>query len=200
VPMWFTNIYNAQKCWDVIMAESMRQFLAKKEFKGYKGVIVAGSNHVAYKLGIPFRYKKADKRVTVTTIVPVLMIEEKKEDEDEEDPHANPMIQMMGKSLNPAVTFSRGIADYVFCAFQPLNRHFPVFGFTLKETDGKLKVTRVAKDSIAGKNGIKKGDQITGIDGVDVSTLEQLRLIIHQKKWDDSINVKVTKKIEIKKK
>jgi uncharacterized iron-regulated protein len=77
VPMWFTNIYNAQKCWDVIMAESMRQALAKKEFKGYKGVIIAGSNHVSYKLGIPFRYRKADKRAKITTIVPVLMYDGK---------------------------------------------------------------------------------------------------------------------------
>lgn len=202
VPMWFTNIYNAQKCWDVIMAESMRQTLAKKEFKGYKGVIIAGSNHVAYKLGIPFRYKKADKSVRITTIVPVLLYEEKKEDDedDEEDPHANPMLKMMGSSMNPAVTFSRGIADYVFCAFQPLNRFFPVIGFSVKETDGKLIVTRVSKDSIAEENGIKKDDQITGIDGVEVSTLEQLRLIIHQKNWDDSIDIKVTKKVAIKKK
>lgn len=201
VPMWFTNIYNAQKCWDVIMAESMRRTLAKKEFKGYKGVIIAGSNHVAYKLGIPFRYKKADKRAKITTIVPVLLYEEKKEDaEEEEDPHANPMLKMMGGSMNPAVTFSRGIADYVFCAFQPLNRFFPVIGFSVKETDGKLMVTNVSKDSIAEENGIKKGDQITGIDGVDVSTLEQLRLIIHQKNWDDSIDLKVIKKVELKKK
>ena len=88
----------------------------------------------------------------------------------------------------------------VFCAFQPLNRFFPVIGFSVKETDGKLMVTNVSKDSIAEENGIKKGDQITGIDGVDVSTLEQLRLIIHQKNWDDSIDLKVIKKVELKKK
>ena len=199
VPMWFTNIYNAQKCWDVVMAESMRQTLAKKEFEGYKGVIIAGSNHVSYKLGIPFRYKMADKRAKITTIVPILLQEETEEGE-EEDPHANPMMQMMGKSLNPAVIFSRGIADYVFCAVQPLNRHFPVIGFNLKETNGKLMVTRVSKDSIAEENGIKKGDQIIGVDGVDVNTLEQLRLIITQKNWDDSVDLKVVKKIELKRK
>ncbi len=198
VPMWFTNIYNAQKCWDVIMAESMRQTLAKKEFRGYKGVIIAGSNHVSYKLGIPFRYKKAAKRVKLTTIVPVLLHEEKKDDEEGEE-EAHPMMKMMAKSMNPAVTFSRGIADYVFCAVQPVNRFFPVIGFSVKEKDGKLMVTRVAKDSVAGKNGIKKGDQITALDGVEVSTLEQVRLIVHQKKWDDSIDIKVTKKVEIKK-
>lgn len=201
VPMWFTNIYNAQKCWDVIMAESMRQTLAKDEFKDYKGVIIAGSNHVAYKLGIPFRYAEADKTVKLTTIVPVLLTEVKKsEEEDEDDPHANPMMKMMGSSLNPAVTFSRGIADYVFCAYQPLNPYFPVFGFTVDEKDGKLMITQVSKDGIAEKSGIKKGDRIIGADGVDLTTLEQLRLIMSKKEWDNSIELKIIKKVEIKKK
>ncbi|MCP5106377.1 MAG: PDZ domain-containing protein [bacterium] len=202
VPMWFNNIYNAQKCWDVIMAESMRQTLAKEEFKGYKGVIVAGSNHVAYKLGIPFRYKKADEKAKITTIVPILLHEqkEKEEGEEEDDPHANPMMKMMGDSLSPAVLFSRGIADYVFCASQPVNRHFPVIGFTIKDQNGKLTVTRVTKESVAEESGIKKGDQIVAVDGVDITTMEQLRLIITTKNWDDSIDLKVIKKVEIKKK
>jgi aminopeptidase N len=199
VPMWFTNIYNAQKCWDVIMAESMRQTLAKDEFKGYKGVIIAGSNHVVYKLGIPFRYAEADKTVKLTTIVPVLLNEEKKPDEDDEDPHSNPMMKMMGSSLNPIVTFSRGIADYVFCAYHPLDSHFPVFGFTVDEKDGQLIVTQVSKDSIAEKNGIKKGDRIIGADGTDITTLEQLRLIITKKEWDNSIDLKMIKTVNIKK-
>lgn len=197
VPIWFKNVYTAQKCWDVIMAESMRQILAQNEYNGFKGVIIAGSNHVAYKLGIPFRYQKAEKKAKLTTIVPILMPGEKKDDEDEEDVH--PMKKMMGKSLNPAAIFSRGIADYVFSASQPANYHFPVIGFKVKLEDEKLMVTKVNKKSLAEKNGIKKGDQITAVDGVDITTLEQLRLLIAQKKWDDSIDLKVIKKIEIKK-
>ncbi|UCH94336.1 MAG: ChaN family lipoprotein [Candidatus Aminicenantes bacterium] len=198
VPMWFKNIYAAQRCWDVVMAESMHQTLAKKEFKGYKGIIIAGGNHVVYKLGIPFRYEKANKKAKITTIVPILMPEEKKEEEEEEEePH--PMMKMMGKSLNPAAIFSRGIADYVFAAHQPLHRHFPFIGFTVVEKNGKFIVTRVKKKSIAEKNGIRKDDQITAIDGVEITSLEQLRYLIAQKDWDDSITFGVVKKIEIKK-
>ncbi len=199
VPLWFKNIYTAQKCWDVIMAESMRQTLAEKKYSGYKGVIIAGSNHVAYKLGIPFRYRKADQKTKITTIVPILLPEEKKEEKKEEEEEVHPMMQMMAESLNPAAIFSRGIADYVFSAIQPEYYHFPVIGFTVELKDEKLMVTRVAKKSLAEKNGIRKGDQVTAVDGVDVTTLEQLRLLIAQKKWDDSIDLKVIKKIEIKK-
>jgi uncharacterized iron-regulated protein len=199
VPFWFKNIYTAQKCWDVVMAESMRQTLAKKEYKGYKGIIIAGSNHVVYKLGIPFRYQKADKKTKITTIVPALMPKEKKE-EDKEEEEAHPMQKMMAKSLNPAAVFSRGIADYVFTADQPLNHHFPVIGFTVEEKDGKFMVTRVSKESIAENNGISKGDRVTAIDNIEITSLEQLRYLISQKNWDESITIGVIKKIEIKKK
>jgi predicted metalloprotease with PDZ domain len=131
--------------------------------------------------------------------VPILLPEEKKEEKKEEEEEIHPMKQMMEKSLNPAAIFSRGIADYVFSATQPEYHHFPVIGFTVELKDEKLMVTRVAKKSLAEKNGICKGDQVTAVDGVDVTTLEQLRLLTAQKKWDDSIDLKVIKKIEIKK-
>jgi uncharacterized iron-regulated protein len=198
VPMWFTNMYAAQKCWDVVMAESMRELLAKKEYNGYKGVIIAGSNHVAYKLGIPFRYQKAAPQAKITTMVPVLMPEEKTGEEEEEE-EMHPMMKMMGDSLKPAATFSRGIADYVFAADQPLYNYFPVIGLTIAEKNGKFVVTRVKKKSIAEKNGINKEDQITAIDGVEITSLEQFRSLIAQKNWDDSISFGVVKKIDIKK-
>jgi uncharacterized iron-regulated protein len=192
VPMWFTNMYAAQKCWDVVMAESMRELLAKKEYNGYKGVIIAGSNHVAYKLGIPFRYQKAAPQAKITTMVPVLMPEEKTGEEEEEE-EMHPMMKMMGDSLKPAATFSRGIADYVFAADQPLYNYFPVIGLTIAEKNGKFVVTRVKKKSIAEKNGINKEDQITAIDGVEITSLEQFRSLIAQKNWDDSISFGVVK-------
>jgi uncharacterized iron-regulated protein len=197
VPAWFENLYSAQKCWDVVMAESMRQTLAKKEFRGYKGIIIAGSNHVAFKLGIPFRYQKAAKKVKITTIVPILLPEEKKEEDGEEE-EAHPMIKMMGQDLKPAALFSRGIADYVFAAVKPLKSHFPVLGFSINEQDEKLIVTRVSKGSIAEKNGIGKSDQITALDGVPITSQEQLRLLIAQKNWGDSLTFGIIKKIEIK--
>jgi len=198
VPMWFTNIYNAQKCWDVIMAESMRRTLAKPGFKGYRGVIIAGSNHVAYKLGIPFRYNKAQRRAKITTIVPVFLPpKDDKEGDEEEDAH--PMMKMMSGSLAPAAIFSRGIADYVFSVPRPEYDHFPMLGFKVKLEDGKLQVTDVTKNSIAEANGIGEGDIIISLDGVDVASVEQMRLILSAKNWDDEVSLELAKKIAIKK-
>lgn len=196
VPMWFKNIYNAQTCWDVVMAESMRNLLSEKKYRGYKGVIIAGSNHVAYKLGIPFRYEKADGKARITTIVPVYLPEEKS-DSDEKDEH--PMMKMMGKSLPPAAIFSRGIGDYVFSISKPEFEYFPVMGMKTESKDGSIVVTKVEKESIAEKNGIRKDDIIVSVDGVELTSLEQMRTLLALKNWDDSVSIKVSKKIEIKK-
>jgi uncharacterized iron-regulated protein len=196
VPMWFKNIYIAQKCWDVIMAESMRKVLSGKKYKGYKGVIIAGSNHVAYKLGIPFRYKKAAKRAGLTTIVPIYLPEEKKKSDDEDE---HPMMKMLGTSLAPAAIFSRGIADYVFSIAEPEFEYFPVIGMKNELKDGKIVVTKVNKESIAEENGIRKDDIIKTVDGVKITSLEQMRTILAVKNWDDSVSIKVSKRIELKK-
>jgi len=197
MPDWFTKFYDAQKCWDVIMAESMREMLAKKEYKGYKGVIIAGNNHVVYKLGIPFRYGLASKRTRLTTISPVLLpkpIEQNNEDDD-----GHPMMAGMGGSQTPSVIYSRGMADYVFAAEQPKDYHFPVLGISVDVKEKKLMVTRVSKKSIADKYGIRKGDQIISFDGINVETAGQFRMLAAQKNWNDSINVGLIKNVLIKK-
>ncbi|MGE5340877.1 MAG: ChaN family lipoprotein [Candidatus Omnitrophota bacterium] len=199
VPMWFTNVYMAQKCWDVIMAESMRETLALNEFNGFKGVIIAGSNHVAYKLGIPFRYEKANPHARIMTIVPILLPSEKKKTEKNNEEETNPMIKMLAKSMPPASAFSRGIADVVFSAEQPLTSAFPSMGFSVEEKENQLIVTQVSEGSIAESNGIREGDRITAMDGVNVTTLEQLRLLIAEKNWGDSLNVGIIKTIDLKK-
>ncbi|MCI0470157.1 MAG: ChaN family lipoprotein, partial [Candidatus Aminicenantes bacterium] len=196
VPLWFKNVYTAQKCWDTVMAESMRELLASATYKGYKGVIIAGSNHAAYKLGIPFRYNKASKKTALTTIVPVFLPEAKKESSAAEE---NPMMKMLGQSLPPAAVYSRGIADYVFAISKPDYEFFPAFGMSVEMRDGKIAVTAVEKKSIAEQNGIKQDDVILAVDDVETTSLEQLRTILALKNWDDSVGLKITKKIEIKK-
>lgn len=194
VPFWFENIYKAQKCWDVIMAESMKKAL-QDELKGYRGVIIAGNFHVAYKLGIPYRYKLADDSIKMTTIVPVYLPEKKEEKEDE-----HPMLKMLAKNLQPVAVFSRGIGDFVFSILQPEVTDFPNLGITFKLKEGQFKITDVKKKSMASENGLKKGDIIEQVDGVQIKTLEQLRLLLATKNWNDSILFGIKKKIEIKKK
>lgn len=193
---WFRTVYQAQKCWDVVMAESMRQVLAREEYRDYKGVIVAGSAHVAYGLGIPFRYRMADKSVKISTIIPVYLPGEADEDEESE---AHPMLEKMAASLDPATIFSRGIGDYVFSVPRPEPPHFPTLGFSGKMKGDRFVVSRVKKKSLAEKHGIEKGDAILAVDGTPVETEEQLRRVLAGKSWDDPVEFQLQKKIQIKK-
>jgi C-terminal processing protease CtpA/Prc len=194
MPSWFENVYAAQTCWDTIMAESMRRKLAEKEYHGYKGVIIAGSFHVVYGLGIPFRYAKADRRDRITTIVPVYIAEPADENEEE-----HPMMKAMGKNLPRVAVFSRGIADYVV-AFAPQEvQHFPTFGIKGKMRDGGFVLSEVKKQGLGEKFGLHQDDVILKINGVAVSSLETFRHLLSKINWDESLEMTVKKKVEVKK-
>jgi membrane-associated protease RseP (regulator of RpoE activity) len=192
VPLWFQNVYAAQKCWDTVMAESMRLALARPEFRGRKGVIIAGSAHVAYGLGIPWRYRLRDKRAKILTMVPVNVMPKKGEDKEEE----NPMVKALAGQLQPAAIFARGLADAVFAVAAEEKPYFAEAGFSGKmSAEGFFEISQVRKESPAEKAGLRVNDRILAIDGVPVKTLEGLRLILAQKNWEDSFDLEVRKKV-----
>jgi len=193
VPLWFRNVYAAQKCWDTVMAESLRLTLARPECRGFKGIIIAGSAHVAYGLGIPWRYRLRDRKANILTLVPVTVPQKKKDAGDEE----NPMVKALAGQLQPAALFSRGLADAVFAVAAEEKPYFAEAGFSGKMNgDGLYEVDRVGKDTPAEKQGLKKGDIVLAVDGVPVKTLEGLRLILAQKSWSDSLMMDIRKKVE----
>jgi uncharacterized iron-regulated protein len=192
VPFWFRNVYAAQKCWDTIMAESMRQALARPGLRGYKGVIITGSAHVAYGLGIPWRYRLRGKGAKVMTLVPVNVAAKKSAAGEEE----NPMVKALAGQLQPAAIFSRGLADAVFAVAVEEKPHFAEAGFSGKMGAGGLfEVSAVRKESPAEKSGLRIGDLILAIDGVPVKSLEGLRLVLAQKDWNDSLSLDIRKKM-----
>ena len=196
VPLWFLNVYSAQKCWDTVMAESMRLALARPEFRGRKGIIIAGSAHVAYGLGIPWRYRLRDKRARILTLVPVTVPAKKAETSGDE----NPMVKALAGQLKPAALFSRGLADAVFAITAEEKPYFVEAGFSGKlNGDGFYEIERVGKATPAEKCGLKKGDLILAVDGVPVKTLEGLRLLLSQKNWDDSLELGIRKKVILSK-
>ncbi len=165
---WFRNIYAAQKIWDVIMAESMIRILKKN--KGYKGIIIAGNNHVIYKLGIPFRYKLSRKKAKITTLIPVYIPKNK----DENDKEMHPMMKMMAGSFKPTAIYSRGIGDYVFSVQKTSDDIYKKFGIKGKYKDNKFTVKSVSKKSEAEKYGIKKDDVIKSVNGIKIKEKGQL--------------------------
>ena len=192
-PFWFDNMYAAQKIWDVVMAESMIKVLKKN--KGYKGIIIAGNNHVVYKLGIPFRYNLSKKRAKITTIIPVYLPEKKEEDDIDE----NPMMKKMKGSLNPIAVYSRGIGDFVFLIESSGDNIYKKFGIKEKFKDNKLIVEKVTKKSAAEEYGIKKGDIIKSVNGIEIKEKGQLGHYLYKNFEKTDLVFEITKEIKKKK-
>jgi hypothetical protein len=192
---WFERIFTAQKCWDIIMAESMLRILKNPEYRDYKAVIIAGSAHVAYYLGIPFRLQSREKDLPTTTIIPVYLPEK----DDEEELEGHPMMKVMSAGLKPVATFSRGIGDYVFSVPELPVPHFPVLGFKGKMENNTYLITEIEKESLSERFGIKKGDRLLHLDGKAVVSKEQLRSLLADKNWDDELTVEIRRKIKIEK-
>ncbi|MBN2429943.1 MAG: ChaN family lipoprotein [Acidobacteria bacterium] len=192
---WFTNMYAAQKCWDVIMAESMRELLARDEYNGYKGVIIAGRAHVAYGLGIPFRYRQAAPDVNLSLLIPVFAPETP--EDGEEDESAHPMMKAMAGMTRPATVFSLGIGDYVFSVPRETG-HYPTLGVMLKFEAGALRVTHVNDDSLAAEAGLEEGDLIMTINGQSIQSLGHFRQEFAGLVWDEVLELDVRKKIKLR--
>jgi C-terminal processing protease CtpA/Prc len=193
---WFQRVYSAQKGWDIIMAESIIQELAKKTNRNSIGIIIAGSNHVKYSLGIPYRLKLRGKNFKVATVIPIHLPAPKKKGEDEPE---NPMLKMLKKNADPTAVFSRGIGDFVFAVPSPAQPHYPQLGIQgMMQKDG-YHISWVHPEGLAKKNGLRKGDIIVDLDGHSLESKETMNKIMATKKWDDAMTVRVFKKIELKK-
>lgn len=191
MPPWFANTYQAQKCWDIVMARSIQAMLARPEHKGYKGVIIAGAAHVAYRLGIPWRYARADRRARLLTVVPVQVPARTAASAD-----SHPMFKALAGGMKPAAVFSRGIADYVLGVPETVRPFFPVLGLGGKMNPaGGYDINSIDKDSLAEKNGLRVGDVLLAVDGVRFQSVEEMRRLLAQKKWGDPLLLEVRKKV-----
>jgi S1-C subfamily serine protease len=153
------------------MAASMHDFLASRPGKGKKGVIIAGSAHVAYGLGVPFRYRLGKRRARLLTIVPVRV------EKQDEDAASHPMLKMMAKNMPPVGVFSAGIADYVL-GLPAEERGLPSLDVSGHEEDGVFVVDKVGEESLPHRLGLRPGDRILRVDDKPVSSQAELRLLL----------------------
>jgi aminopeptidase N len=64
----------------------------------------------------------------------------------------------------------------------------------LNETNSKITITGFPKDSVSEKAGIKVGDTLVSLDGVPVSSIEDIKLFLFYKKKEEPLKVKVERK------
>jgi len=186
-PSWFENMYAAQCLWDVVMARSILANLGPDETM----VVIVGTGHVAYDLGISRRI--ADElaaagrpAMAVATFCPV---NAPPPPDPEEDPAGHPMggggkgMDTGAATASPA-SFTRSLADFVG-VFPDAGgvEAYPQLGFQLAEKDEASTVSMVWPDSIAAAAGLASGDRIVDLNGVRPASRSELRTLLAATEW-----------------
>ncbi len=164
--MAFEGLYRAQATWDETMAFHALQALEKEEGKV---VVLAGSGHLLYNLGINFRaYEK--NRLPFKTVVCVV-------------------VPKNGKSIE----VSRSLADYVWGLPEEERPAFPSVGLSFKKFDGlkNLVIEREPIDGVAKAAGFEKGDVVLSVEGREFTEINELRIFLARYSWGDHVEFRL---------
>jgi len=191
-----------------------------EENPGSVVVILVGSGHVAYNLGIGkiiakrsnFSFSSVIAIDVPDTIKESVMMQVKKSLKKEKKeaktkvekkmPSVAMMHGMGAKDTTPYKIVVSSLADFLWGVPEEKHEKYPSFGFSLADKDSVgFKVKMVIPETIAKEKGIQRGDIILSIDGNDFSDNGQLKKYLSFKNWNDEIAFKILrdeKEIDIK--
>jgi len=198
---WFDNMYAAQCLWDVVMARSILANLRPQETM----VVIVGTGHVAYGLGISRRISDelaaaGRPPMAVATFCPVVA---PPPPDPEDEPAGHPMGggdkgkgAGMGKGMAAAAaspaSFTRGLADFVGVFVDAGGiEAFPQLGFQLTDKEEAPTVSMVFPDSIAAAAGLAAGDRIIDVNGVRPAGRSELRTLLAATEWRQRVGFMV---------
>lgn len=160
--MAFEGLYRAQTAWDETMARYAIDALNKE---GGKMVVLAGSGHLLYNLGINLRaYNRS--RMPFKTVICVGV------------PEGEESVQV-----------SRSLADFVWGLPEEKKPEYPSVGLQFKEFEGlaNLVIERDPIDGVAKGKDFKKGDVVLSVDGQRFSDVNELRIYLAKFSWGDRV-------------
>jgi len=158
--MAFEGLYRAQSAWDETMAFYALKALEKEEGKM---VVLAGSGHLLYNLGINRRaFEKS--RLPFKTVVCVVIPKDKQ-----------------------VLEVSRSLADYVWGIPEEEKPMFPSVGLSFKKINGleNLVVDKKPVDGVAKDGNFEKGDVTLSVDGKAFNDINELRIYLAHFNWGD---------------
>lgn len=169
----FEGLYRAQVAWDEVMAANA---IWGEEKGKSKTVVLAGSGHLLYNLGINARvYEK--NRLPYKTVIAV--------------------------SLSPAgknVLVERSLADYVWGIPEEERPVFPAVGLAFKKFEGleNLVIERTPIDGVALGEDFQKGDVVLSVDGKTFADINELRIYLARFKWGEESKFRLLRNGEVK--
>jgi uncharacterized iron-regulated protein len=160
--MAFEGLYRAQSAWDEVMAANALQ---SRERSGRKMVVLAGSGHLLYNLGINRRaYEKS--RLPFKTVICIEVPEGKK-----------------------SIKIARGLADYAWGIPEEKMPVFPSIGLSFKKFDrlDNLVIESKPIDGVSKNANFEKGDVILAVDGKSFADINELRIYLARFSWGDEV-------------
>lgn len=162
------SMYEAQCTWDATMAYNAVQALEQRP--NAIMVMLVGSGHVAYGLGIQ-RQAELWFDGKVATMIPV------------------PVGDRGENPETPREAVQASYADYVWGAAPEEDTLFPTLGLSTRasEEDGSVEIIIVPSGSAAAEAGVAVGDKLVAIDGRRVPDREAMNRLVADKRWGDRI-------------
>jgi uncharacterized iron-regulated protein len=161
------SMFEAQCTWDAAMAYNAVRALERNPDAIM--VVLVGSGHVAYGLGIQRQAELwFDDRVATLISVPV-----------GEDPH------------HPRDAVQASYADFVWGVAPEASTLFPTLGFSTRQSapGDPIDVIIVPEGSAVADAGLMIGDVLVSIDGETVSDRETVSRMVAAKRWGDRITL-----------
>ncbi len=169
----FVGLYRAQSAWDEVMSDNILNAL---EYTRNRMVVLAGSGHLMYNLGINRR--AIEKSGWPSKTVVCVMIPEGHE----------------------SVEVSRSLADYVWGLSEEQRPAYPSIGLKLKKFDHLANpvVEREPIDGVAQDAGFKKGDVILSVGDHTFTDINTLRTYLAHSTWGDTVTFEVLRDAQVK--
>jgi uncharacterized iron-regulated protein len=161
------GMLSAQATWDATMAWNAVKSLEAAGDPNAIMVVLVGSGHVAYGLGIE---RQARRYFTggIASVIPVPV----------EDDEQKPISAVRASYAN----FTWGVAGEPESAY-------PSLGISMVPMPGGRSILDVQKDTVGVRAGLKVGDLITSIDGQPLSGKETWNRVMASKEWGDVVTL-----------
>ncbi len=160
------SMFDAQCTWDATMGYNAVRALKERGGKDTVMVVLIGSGHVAYGLGIE-RQAAQWYDGKMASVVPIEVVDDKD---------------------RPVVQVQASYANFLWGLPQEKDPIYPELGIASGEVAGdtKRKIVDVSKDSPAQAAGFKQGDLLVSMDGTALTDPEVLNRLMSAKRWGDS--------------
>lgn len=206
-PEFLANKYIAQCAWDAVMAAGAIK--AAQENPEAVVVVLAGSGHIDYNLGIGKIIQQLSG-LPFISVVPVDVPTKKKENlmeimhqhrKKEKPGEAKKMPPAMAKMMQaqadstPHQIVIRSLADFMWGVPDTEGKSaYPELGIRLGEkTATGILINNVYPKTIAAKNGLKAEDTILAVDGKTFGSVNEFKKHLQTKNWDDTIQISLVR-------